>query len=154
MDIRLNRSLDDAASEERNQFPSMCLLRWTPVALWTSTSGALARLLPTGDLDRQTPESTKARSWMPASLLAGSRRVLNSSNEALQQLRSSSQSASQPEQHREDEQEGSLVNDAENGAENDASNILRTAGLWRWLPWRTTAADQSLQAAQVHLPSP
>ena len=148
----MSRSLDDAVSEvvgQRHRFSLMRLFRWKPVALWTSTSGALARLLPTADLDARTPQSTKARSWMPTSLLAGSRRVLNSSNEALQQLRSSSQSASQPEQHGEDEQEASVVNDAEN----DASKISRTAGLRRWLPWRTTAADQSLQAAQVHLPS-
>ncbi len=125
------------------------LFRWTPTALWASTSGAFARQLPAGDEDSQALNGTKGRSWAPAGLLAGSHRVLAFGQGALDQLRSSVQQASPPQQLGEQEQE-QQGEGTPSVAADDASKAASATGSW-WMPWRTAPAHHVPNAAQVHV---
>ena len=124
------------------------LFRWTPTALWASTSGAFARQLPAGDEGSGGSNGTKARSWAPAGLLASSHRVLAFGQGALDQLRSSVQQAPPPQQLGEQlQQDEGTPSEAAHGANKAAS----AAGSW-WMPWRPAPAyDNALGPAQVHL---
>ena len=125
----------------------MILFRWTPTALWASTSGAFARQLPAGDEDSQAASGTKGQSWAPAGLLASSHRVLAFGQGALDQLRSSVQQASPLRQLGEQEQQDEGTPSA---AADGASKAASAAGSW-WMPWRTAPAHNVPGAAQVCL---
>lgn len=124
----------------------MSLFRWSPTALWASTSGAFARRLPASLGDSRASEGTEGESGAPAGLLASFHRVLAIGQGALDQLRSSAQQALLPQQPREQEQ----VRGTSSVAADDPCKAARTTASW-WSPWTAAPARPAHTAPQVHL---
>ena len=121
------------------------LCRWFPTALWTKTSNAVARWLPTAETENQS-EGAKTRIWAPARVLAGSSRSLEAHSEpqpntASQHPHSSAQQSMLYHQQSSDEQDESLV------ADNDPRKVAWNPGYQRWLPW---SSSNTQHAAQVN----
>ena len=123
------------------------LCRWFPTALWTSTSNAVARWLPTSEPENQS-DGAKTQIWAPARVLASSSRSLGAHSEpqldtSSQQPRSNAQQSMLYHQQSDDEQDDSLASDADT----DPSKATRDPGYWRWLPW---SLSNTRHAAQVN----
>ena len=123
------------------------LCRWFPTALWTTTSDAVARWLPTAEPEEQL-EGAKTGIWAPASVLAGSSRSPDAhskpeSEAPSQHPRMSPQQSMLYHQQTNDEQDESLASNADF----DPSQVAREPGYWKWLPW---TSSNTQHAAQVN----
>ena len=121
------------------------LCRWFPTALWTHTSNAVARWLPTAEPEIQSV-GIKSRIRAPARLLASSSRSLGAQSEpqletSSQQPRSSAQQSMLYHQQEDDEQDESLASDADT----DPSKATQSPGYWRWLPWKSSNTQHAAQ---------
>lgn len=140
------RNHNNIAEDPARRCYLLLLIRWTPTALWASTSGALVKRLPTDLEDDRVGEGTKGRRWAPAGLLASTHRILALGQGALDQLRSSAQQVVLPQQPGEREQQD---NDTPSAAADDSSRAAWATGSW-WLPWRSASAHHAHSATQVH----